>query len=101
LPGDSPTDGCRCSGHVWRVHIDDELEPDLVEPREAEVRHLDGRAFGSRQDYAGVGERRSRTVPRRIELVLREHPDLPPDDGSTDRSERYFAPISREYDSAP
>ena len=47
-----------------RVHVHDDLEADLVEPRETEVGHLDARALRRGQDDSGLGENRSRTVPR-------------------------------------
>ena len=45
------------------VDVDDDLEPDVVELREPEVRHLDVRAFERSQDDAGLCEDRRRTVP--------------------------------------
>ena len=82
------------------VHVDDQLEPDLVEPREAEVRDLEVTTLLLGQDDAALGERRGRTRPRCTELVLREHPDSP-----FERMERpagrYFGPRVREYDCAP
>ena len=41
-----------------RVHVHDDLEADLVEPRETEVRHLDVRAFVRGQDDSGLGQNR-------------------------------------------
>jgi hypothetical protein len=86
LPGDAPTGGCRCSGHVWpareehellradplRVDVDDDLQADLVEAAETEVRNLDPLALGRREHDAGVGEYRGRALAGPLDLSERE-----------------------------
>ncbi len=71
LPGSPPTGGWRCSGQSWPgeedellradalgVHVDDDLQADLLEPAEAEVGDLDSGALG------GV-----RTMPARSSIA--------------------------------
>ena len=60
-----------------RVDIDDDLEPDLVELREAEVGHLDRAAFVRRQHDSGLGKRCRRSLSRCTELLSREHVRAP------------------------
>ena len=72
LPGSSPTGGWRCSGQTCcgkstssfaqtrvGVHVDDELQPDLLEPAEPEVGHLD----------AARARRASARCPRRASIA--------------------------------
>ena len=56
-----------------RVHVDDELEPDLVEARQTEVGDFDRLALGRVQHDAGFGKRCRGSLPGRAELLLRQH----------------------------
>ena len=56
-----------------RVDVDDDLETDLVEAGEAEVRHLDARELVRSEDDPGPGESRGRPLSRSLDLVPREH----------------------------
>ena len=58
-----------------RVHVDDDLQPRLLEPAETEVGHLDRSAFGGGEDDPGVGEHRRRPLPR---LGVRHNETGPP-----------------------
>ncbi len=44
--------------HALGVHVDHELQADLLETAETEVGHLDAGAFGRRQDDAGTRQER-------------------------------------------
>ena len=48
--------------HAFRVHVDDDLQPDLVEPAEPEIRHLDPLAFGRAEDDPCVVQHRGRAL---------------------------------------
>ena len=47
-----------------RVHVDDDLQPDLVEASQPEVGHLDRLALGGREDDARLGEHRGGPLAR-------------------------------------
>ena len=60
------------------VDVDDELEPDLVEAREAEVGHLDGVPLRVGEDDAGVRERGHGIGLGVAALGLGDHDGIPP-----------------------
>ena len=55
------------------VHVDDDLEPGLLELGEAEVGDLDLALLGRGEDDAGLRERRGRARLRLLDLGLRQH----------------------------
>jgi hypothetical protein len=50
--------------HPIGVHVDDDLQSDLVEPAQTEVRDLDVLALMRRQNDAGLDEHRGRPLAR-------------------------------------
>ena len=56
------------------IHVDDDLEPDFLEARQAEVRDLDRLALLFRQRDARGGESHGSPVARSVDLVSRQHP---------------------------
>lgn len=55
------------------VHVHEDLQPDLAEPREAEVGRLDRRALRVGERDAARGELLGRVCPRLAKLLLRDH----------------------------